>query len=105
MTRMRERSKSERGASLVEYALLVALIAVVCIAAVTFMGSSSNDGINKSGSSMNGGDDAAQTTTTTTAPGGGDYCAQHATITDPSGWVHWTVHADGSTEPYTSGPC
>jgi pilus assembly protein Flp/PilA len=31
---------SEKGASLVEYALLVALIAVVCIVAVTFLGSS-----------------------------------------------------------------
>ena len=31
-------SSSERGASLVEYALLVALIAVVCIAAVTLLG-------------------------------------------------------------------
>ena len=30
---------SERGASLVEYALLVALIALVCIAAVTTFGS------------------------------------------------------------------
>ena len=30
--------RSERGASLVEYALLVALIAVVCIAAVTTLG-------------------------------------------------------------------
>jgi pilus assembly protein Flp/PilA len=30
--------KTERGASLVEYALLVALIAVVCIAAVTTLG-------------------------------------------------------------------
>ena len=30
--------KSDRGASLVEYALLVALIAVVCIAAVTVLG-------------------------------------------------------------------
>lgn len=29
----------ERGASLVEYALLVALIAIVCIAAVTALGS------------------------------------------------------------------
>ena len=29
---------TERGASLVEYALLVALIAVVCIAAVTLLG-------------------------------------------------------------------
>ena len=34
------RTKSERGASLVEYALLVALIAVVCIAAVTTLGKS-----------------------------------------------------------------
>jgi len=30
--------KTDRGASLVEYALLVALIAVVCIAAVTLLG-------------------------------------------------------------------
>ncbi len=30
--------ESERGASLVEYALLVALIAVVCIVAVTTLG-------------------------------------------------------------------
>ena len=29
---------SERGASLVEYALLVALIAVICIAAVSLLG-------------------------------------------------------------------
>ncbi len=31
---------TEKGASLVEYALLVALIAVVCIVAVTFLGDS-----------------------------------------------------------------
>lgn len=30
--------RSERGAALVEYALLVALIAVVCIVAVTLLG-------------------------------------------------------------------
>jgi pilus assembly protein Flp/PilA len=30
-------AKTERGASLVEYALLVALIAVVCIGAVTLL--------------------------------------------------------------------
>ena len=35
---MRAQTKTERGASLVEYALLVALIAVVCIAAVTLLG-------------------------------------------------------------------
>jgi pilus assembly protein Flp/PilA len=32
----------ERGASLVEYALLVALIAVVCIAAISFLGESAD---------------------------------------------------------------
>lgn len=31
-------TKDERGASMVEYALLLALIAVVCIAAVTTLG-------------------------------------------------------------------
>ncbi|CAN5676288.1 hypothetical protein BH10ACT1_BH10ACT1_14260 [soil metagenome] len=43
----------ERGASLVEYALLVALIAVVCIVAVTFLGSSSSSKFAKVGSSIN----------------------------------------------------
>lgn len=33
---------SERGASLVEYALLVALIAVVCIAAITLLGNNAS---------------------------------------------------------------
>ncbi len=35
---MRAQAKTERGASLVEYALLVSLIAVVCIGAVTVLG-------------------------------------------------------------------
>ena len=39
----RAQAKTERGASLVEYALLVALIAVVCIAAVTLLGSAASD--------------------------------------------------------------
>ncbi len=44
---------TERGASLVEYALLVALIAVVCIVAVTFLGKSASSKFNKVGSSIN----------------------------------------------------
>ena len=40
---MKAQAKTERGASLVEYALLVALIAVVCIAAVTALGSSASE--------------------------------------------------------------
>jgi len=43
---------TERGASLVEYALLVALIAVVCIAAVTFLGSSASSKFNTVGASI-----------------------------------------------------
>ncbi|MEZ5343505.1 MAG: Flp family type IVb pilin [Acidimicrobiales bacterium] len=39
---MQTKAKSEKGASLVEYALLVALIAVVCIAAVTLLGDSAS---------------------------------------------------------------
>jgi pilus assembly protein Flp/PilA len=38
--------RDEEGASLVEYVLLVALIAVVCIAAVTLLGTSAKDKFN-----------------------------------------------------------
>ena len=34
--------RSERGAALVEYALLIALIAVVCIAAITLLGNNAS---------------------------------------------------------------
>ncbi len=50
-TRLRARAAlGERGASLVEYALLLALIAVVCIGAVTFIGTSSSSQYNRFGS-------------------------------------------------------
>jgi pilus assembly protein Flp/PilA len=45
---------SERGASLVEYALLVALIAVICIAAVSLLGTSANEKFNSIGSEIGG---------------------------------------------------
>ncbi|MCH7788203.1 MAG: Flp family type IVb pilin [Acidobacteria bacterium] len=44
----------ERGASLVEYALLVALIAVVCIAAVQALGGAANDSLSEVGSAVAG---------------------------------------------------
>jgi len=44
--------RSERGASLVEYALLVALIAVVCIAAVTTLGKNASSKFSSVGSSI-----------------------------------------------------
>jgi pilus assembly protein Flp/PilA len=43
----------ERGASLVEYALLVALIAVVCIAAITLLGNNASSKFDQVGSSIN----------------------------------------------------
>ncbi|MFP5318139.1 MAG: Flp family type IVb pilin [Acidimicrobiia bacterium] len=46
--------RSERGAALVEYALLVALIAVVCIAAIGFLGESANDKFSEVASEIDG---------------------------------------------------
>ncbi len=43
----------ERGASLVEYALLVALIAVVCIAAVTLLGGNASSKFESTGNAIN----------------------------------------------------
>lgn len=47
--------QDERGASLVEYALLLALIAVVCIVAVTTLGSGLRDNYDDSNTSIFGG--------------------------------------------------
>ena len=44
--------RSERGAALVEYALLVALIAVVCIAAIGLLGGSAKDKFSQVGDSI-----------------------------------------------------
>jgi Flp pilus assembly pilin Flp len=44
----------ERAASLVEYALLIALIALACITAVGFLGDSTGGSIDRSTSSMFG---------------------------------------------------
>ena len=44
--------RDERGASLVEYALLLALIAVVCITAVSLLGGNLNKSYSKDASSV-----------------------------------------------------
>ena len=46
--------QSERGAALVEYALLVALIAVVCIIAVTLLGNNASNKFQNIANSLNG---------------------------------------------------
>ena len=48
----RLRVTDDRGASLVEYALLVALIAVVCIAAVTLLGRNASTKLSSVGSAI-----------------------------------------------------
>jgi len=45
-------ARDEEGASLVEYALLVALIAVVCIVAVTLLGSNASTKFSHVGSAI-----------------------------------------------------
>ena len=52
--RARINPKSELGASLVEYALLVALIAVVCILAITFVGQETDEKFSQVGSRLAG---------------------------------------------------
>ena len=44
--------KSEKGAALVEYALLLALIAVVCIVALQFLGGEAADKFSTVGNSI-----------------------------------------------------
>ena len=44
--------KDQRGAALVEYALLLALIAIVCIMAITTLGDQAADKFNTVGNSI-----------------------------------------------------
>lgn len=50
---LQSKVSDERGASLVEYALLVALIAVICIIAITFLGESASSKFSTVGSAVN----------------------------------------------------
>ncbi len=50
--RARVDARTEVGASLVEYALLAALIAVVCIVGVTYLGTRTNDKFSSIGSQI-----------------------------------------------------
>jgi pilus assembly protein Flp/PilA len=45
-------AQSEAGASLVEYALLLALVAIACLVALQFVGGSVSNSLNSSGSSI-----------------------------------------------------
>lgn len=47
-------NKDEKGATMLEYALLAALIAVVCILAITFIGTQAKESFSRVGSSIQG---------------------------------------------------
>ena len=51
---LRERMHEQEGATAVEYALMVALIAAVIIVAVQFLGNSANNTFSTVGSAVNG---------------------------------------------------
>ena len=51
---LKERVSEDRGATAVEYALMVALIAVVIILAVTFVGTSASTKFSEVGSAVGG---------------------------------------------------
>jgi pilus assembly protein Flp/PilA len=51
-TARRVAGDNDRGASLVEYALLVALIAIVCFAAVGFLGEAASSSYEDVGNSL-----------------------------------------------------
>ena len=52
-TWLRARFDDEKGASLVEYALLLALIAIVCIGAITLIGTAANTKLSSAGTALN----------------------------------------------------
>ena len=52
--RLTAMAKTERGASAVEYGLLVALIAIIIIAAVSLLGTNLKDIFNKTATSIAG---------------------------------------------------
>jgi pilus assembly protein Flp/PilA len=80
--------RGERGAGLVEYALLVALIAVVCITAVTFLGTSGSAKFDKAGKAVDG----------TTEPS----CSQYGA---GAGIYHRITTSSGVQGDPQPGPC
>lgn len=46
------RGRDERGASLVEYAMMMALIAIVCVTAISFFGSGNAGSVDSSADSI-----------------------------------------------------
>lgn len=107
----------ERGATLAEYALLVALIAVVSIGALTLLGDRSSDEFEEiatsvgedtrpstgSGGSGGGGGGGGGTTTTTASGGGGGTTTTAPTTTTTAPTTTTTVPPLDGSYPDASG--
>jgi pilus assembly protein Flp/PilA len=55
LTRLVAMLRDDEGQGLVEYALIIALVSVVAIAALTFLGSSAQSQLNSAASAINAG--------------------------------------------------
>ena len=55
INRFMQMLRNDEGQGLVEYALIIALVAVVAIAALVFLGKSSNNQLNNAASAINAG--------------------------------------------------
>lgn len=53
MTYFEKLKKNERGQGLVEYALILVLIAIVCIIAMKYVGGTTNNVLSEVGSTLN----------------------------------------------------
>jgi Flp pilus assembly pilin Flp len=88
--------KQETGAGIVEYGLIVALIAIVSLTSVTALGHSTSGSLTSSAQSLSH-DENADTETTTTTEAGSDTDSTTTTVADNSGV------SDGSGSDDTEG--
>ena len=99
-----QKFKSERGSSLVEYALLVVLIATIAVGAITVMGGETKNSFDSVASALGGvpGEGPTTTTapaTTTTAAASTTTVTTAAATTTTTTAITTTTHGGGP------GPC
>ena len=106
----RRRDGAERGATAVEYGLMVGLIAVAIIGAVSFLSNSVRSTFNKTGNAMTsaaaassggGAPSPRQAWCSATYPGT-TYYASGSSL--PPGWFYSTAPGDGCFNPATGYP-